>query len=227
MTTINTVLVSLFTANSKPTDTSHRLVTFRWKSMKGKKALSPDLCTSIPNETISCNPSFLSELATDAFHDMQKEIMLSTIEQQLEAGISPANLSPIDLDTISKASVATYFSARAAGDRLTKALVEAWFDTELNDTLFLAFANKKGFNETNTPNETEEALLNKACNNVKQLLLAFSAPKLPNYNEVVTSQLTKMVALISDTSTSTVTKKIQSKLHQLSTAKEITIEELL
>lgn len=220
MTTTATSLVALFTANSKAVDSSHRLAKFTWKAKKDKagvlqKKLAPDLCCNIPSVTLTCSNPLLNELATAAFQDMQDDVIREEIERQLFAGISISDLAPVNLDTVSAEAISTAFSTKASGERLTRAMLELWFDTELYAPVYLAFATKYGFDKDKVPDDVSDKKIESVCASAKDLLAGFSAPKPPHVTPATLEQLTKLVNLIVDTSTDPVTKKMAAKLSAL------------
>lgn len=226
MTTINTYPVTIHTDNSAALAADHRLCVMHWKEPTAKARLTnaaikklPSLCVSIPAIKLVVQPQIIASAMQSAFEDMQKSAIQTECERQI--GIYTGQQLTMPVITESIFSLDT-MAASAVSGRKSKDMLAQWFDTSLQDNLFMAVAARKGYDITNpaivVPDHDQAALL-AACNQVKELLSSLAAPT-TKYAPHILSQLIKATELANDDSTKT---WLLNKLSSLSAPREVSI----
>lgn len=131
--------VRLHTASSAPEAPSHRLVVLRWKDTATKKAISATRFVSIPMIEVQVTPTCLATALRLAAESIQDAI----IRRQVEADLLRSPTVPptsIAATAITPEAMAAYSAETATSSRLTKEIVESWFDLSLREPLELALA---------------------------------------------------------------------------------------
>lgn len=194
--------VFLHTASSKAFDDGQRLCVLNWKepSAAAKKLNPaakklPSMCVNIPAITLTVQPEELCNLLTDTFHAMQDEAIRIAIETSI-GDYSGQTILFSDF-TISEDvfSVAGILEANEP-KRLSKDMLAKWFDTSLRDNLIFSVAAKAGYtpDKFSTLDTSILSGFDKSVATVKDVLLRFSAPVTPKFNEATTAALIRAVS---------------------------------
>jgi hypothetical protein len=131
----------LFTAGDKPFP-EQRLAKIGYKTSKKTPAKFPNVAVSIP------------PVDSDALRIYSEELLpfVRTLVEGAQDGIirslyesANGELIEVSDEDISIPACIGFLQAEALGDRLTKAAIETWFDSELRDNLFASVAEKLKF----------------------------------------------------------------------------------
>lgn len=199
MTTITTYPVKLYTDSSKPENDGHRLTVIRWKERKDDASYKKPAprCVSHPRVAIIVEPSILASALQSAFETMQDDVIRAEIMRQMGDAESTTNVITlaISADAITMEAVAAYAAQQAVGNRLSKDLLESWFDGNLADNLYLRLADKLGI--VGTPTEQQGNLLTSNVATAKKLVTSLASPR-SMYPENIVAQLEKAISLAED-----------------------------
>lgn len=208
--------INLFTDNTPAAIPGRRNSIIRWKEMSknGKvyPAMTANRYVNIPAVTLTINHPELNAAMTEAFQDMQDAVIRSKIETAVKAGIEPGTLQVTEFD-ISPAAIATWHATTNVGTRLSKEMIENWFDTTVKDVLILAFASKQGLDPSAFTAENIKPI-EQACIQRRSVLAKLAAPGFV-VSPQTAMQLSKAVQLSTD-QTSKVTSSLLAKLNDMS-----------
>lgn len=118
------------------------------------KERSPNVCINSP---LFSADQIAQVLATPIATALVTKALISERESMLRDLIEAAGLkagADIDSDLFSFDKVLASLSATATSGRMTKVEYEAWFDSSISDSLFVAIADKLGITEAATDAET-------------------------------------------------------------------------
>lgn len=133
--------VTTYTPKSVPM-MGQRLAKVTWKTDKVSGVKKESKCVSIPlvsDDDISQNLSTLLPAIKDFIASQQDAIIRNLVDSGKET---------IRDEDISMVAIANYAESESTGGRLTKELINAWFDSTLSDSLTVAFADKLGISDT-------------------------------------------------------------------------------
>lgn len=167
--------MALFTAGeSKPAD-GQRLAKVGYKQTeamtKRGEVAPPSICVSLPQvpvDQIRANIDRLLPYIGTMIENAQDGIIRSLYES------SGHVLGAVDDADVSVSACISFMAAEAAGDRLKKETVEAWFDSEVRDNLTVFLAEKLGFDEL-TPDNSK--VIDKHVSNYRQLIGSLAGGK--------------------------------------------------
>jgi len=144
---------ALFTAGESKPATGQRLAKIGYKqteAMTKKGEIAPaSACVSVPQidpTDIRANIDRLLPYIGTMIENAQDGILRSLYESAGHTLIS------VDDADISVSACISYLAAEAAGDRLKKDAIEAWFDSEVAENLTVFLAEKLGFSELTAEN---------------------------------------------------------------------------
>lgn len=152
-----------------------RLVKIIYRSRDGKET-KQSKCVSVPQITIpeAIVNSNLAAIVLEALHSYQDKIIKSLID---------AGATQIHDDQISIDSIVAYQSEESSGGRLTKELIENWFDSSVSEMLIVAIAEKLGVGDSIT--EAEEVRILSAVAGYKSKFASLAGGKTFYAPEVV------------------------------------------
>lgn len=210
----NTYTVMLHTDNSKPASATDRLAVIRWKATKDKNdkpvaARFANRCVSVPRTIISVIPDCLRDALTAAFYDAQDELIRSLIEEHLERDRNAATFTLSDYQ-INASAVSSFYAEKELTGRLSKDMLETWFDTSLSDALAAAFARKN-----NVAANSEQ--VSKVVINYRAFIAGLSAPR-ASYSETVLTNIEKAISLADQSDP--LRSQLLAKITKLRTPKE-------
>jgi len=143
--------VNLFVSGQSNPLTGQRLAKVGYKSTKANPAKYPSVCASVPLlnqgeilENINGLLPYIREMCEAA----QDGIVRSLYES------SGGTLTSVSDEEIGIGAIIGYLESQANGGRLTKDLIEGWFDREMKDNLTVLFAEKLGY-DLSTPEQEE------------------------------------------------------------------------
>ena len=195
-----------------------RLAKVGYKSTKAQTAKYPNVCVSVPpvdKKDIVDNVFQLTDHIRAMLETAQDGIIRSLYESADGAMIG------ISDDDISISACISYMEAAENGSRLTKELLGAWFDTQLSENLFIAFAEKLGFTDI-----TEEVVItvNRHVAAHKAMITALSGGK-TSYNHKQCKGLLfdlSLCAVEDDTC-----GKLEKRLNKMMADAEIAVDALM
>ena len=88
---------------------------------------------------------------------------------------SEGSLKEVSDSDISVESCIAWLNAEAAGDRLTKEAIQSWFDTCMQESLYVLIAEKLGF--TSDPTENQDREIRKHCKIYKDVFSMLAGGK--------------------------------------------------
>lgn len=147
----NAHTVVTYTGTEKPF-TGQRLIKRTTKVDKTTKVKPDNKCVSVPFATIS------DADLTGVF----KAYVLGFIQDTQDAvakALIGEGATQITDDQINLSACMAFLDAESEGNRLTKEMLEGWFDENVSTGLMVAFANKLGVSDT--PSDAETAKLEK------------------------------------------------------------------
>lgn len=172
---------------------------------------------SIPVLKVEIIPPILQAALQQAFHDLQDDVVRKLVVEKLE---SEPNVVSFDIsdDAISFDAVAAYAASEAVSGKLSKELLENWFDENLDEPLTLALAAAMKLSDT--PTDAETARLDAAVKQHRVIISQLASPRaaLP---EKIVLQLQKAVALAP---TDKVRNSLDEKLKGFLQPREVTLE---
>lgn len=200
---------------SKPLS-GQRLAKVGYKDRGGKKAKLPSICVSIP---------MIEEPSEDQMIRLLPHIrtMLETAQDAVIRSLyesSEGALKNVSDDEISIDACIAFLEAERNGSRLTKELIESWFDSEVKDNLSVVIAEKLGFEELN---DTQAQVIDKHLKVYRDILSMLAGGR----TVLEAKQLNaceKAIALAASEE-SDVAKKLQARIEAMKNPKPL--EELL
>ena len=169
-----------FVAGKSEAMAEQRLAKVGYKSTKATPAKFKSVCASvpfIPSEVIAENVERLIPfIRTMVLESAQDGIFRSLYES------SQGSLQAITDDDLSIDSCIAYLTAENAGSRLTSAMLEAWYDSEMKDGLIVALGIKAGFISASSEGEVDVseaqlAQLEKMSNGYRGLISSLAGGK--------------------------------------------------
>ena len=208
----------VLTDSVKPAE-NHRLSLIMYKTPKDKKndatyVRPNNMAVSVPRIKVSVTPACLQDALQACFEDLQDSLIRKLYEDAREAGKSVVSLSDAQIDF---QACADFSAANAVNGKLSKDLLNKWFDESLAETLTVALAN--ALKLPDEPSEAEAAKLEAAVLQHKKLIVELASPR-ANMPESVAKSLQKAVALAEDDK---VKHSLQSKLNVFLQPKEVTL----
>lgn len=216
MSDIRTFTVMLHTDSSKPATATDRLSVTRWKVTKDNPTPHATRCVSVPRTSISVTPDCLRDKLTAAFNDAQDELIRVLIEQHLDLAPNDATFTLSETE-INAEAIASYYAESEITGRLSKQLLEAWYDTSLATALAAAFARK---NNVHAESET----IKKVVISYRGFIAGLSAPR-ASYPDNILTNLEKAIALAD--SSDPLRNQLLAKLAKLKQPKEQTLADTL
>lgn len=160
-----------FVAGKSVAMADQRLAKVGYKSTKQTKAKFPSVCASVPmiadDQIIPFSERLLPHVRT-LLENAQDGILRSLYES------NDGNLASVSDDEISIQACISFLEADAAGSRLTKEMVEKWFDETLSGNVYVLIAEKLGFTD---PNKDQDVLIQKHVAGYKGVLASLSGGK--------------------------------------------------
>lgn len=138
-------LIQSFVAGKTSSLTGQRLAKVGYKTTKKTPAKYPSVCASVPflsTEEIAEQASALIPYIRTMLETAQDGIIRSLYES------SEGKLEAVHDSELSVSACIAFMEAEAAGDRLTKARIEAWFDESVQENLSVLIAEKLGVEDT-------------------------------------------------------------------------------
>ena len=181
--------VELYTASSSaPAD--YRLVVLSWKTPQAEVGNAsykkpPAVCIAVPRISLSVTPSFLQPALLEAFEDMQDSYFRASVSekaigQRIGILFSEADCGP--------QAIASWMARTGgSGNRLSKEVIEDWFNNQLADTLTLALASRMALSEA--PSDEEVKRLETAISQRRLLMTKIAGPGKPFADKVATQLL--------------------------------------
>lgn len=136
--------LALFTAGESKPQSGQRLAKIGYKKTAANPNPLPSVCASVPHldpASITSNITRLLPYICNMLEDAQDGIIRSMYESAHGAMIA------ISDDDISVDQCVAFLAAEAAGDRLSKDAVLAWFDASISENLAVMIAEKLGFTD--------------------------------------------------------------------------------
>lgn len=156
-----------------------------------------------------------------AFEELQNKVIREIIVNALDAGLQNADgtlkVITISDEQISMEACATYYANSAESGKLSKAVINTWFDTDLDDDLTLKFATQLKLPQQ--PTAKQIAALEKGVSEYKQLYACLANPK-ERLPETIAKQLLAACKSAPDSRTK---QSIISKLQPMTQPKEIAL----
>ncbi len=141
-----------FVAGKTEALTGQRLAKVGYKSTKNTPAKFPNVAVSVPHinsEDITGNINALLPYIGNMLESAQDGIIRGLYEGE------NGKLKTVSDADISVQACISYLEAEAAGDRLRKEHIEAWFDRVCADNVFTLIAEKFGYGDDLTPEQVE------------------------------------------------------------------------
>jgi hypothetical protein len=210
--------VNPFVAGKSAALTGQRLARVIYKTTKNQKAKFPAVCVSVPvieEQTILDSAHRLIPYIRGLMESAQDGIIRSLYETK------NGSLSSVHDDEIGVDAIVGYLVAEASGNRLTKELIESWFDTAVADNLTVVVAEKLGFEELN---DEQMLTVQKQLNGFKGLVSSLAGGK-TILSAVQITGCRKVIALAS-VDGDEVSERLTARLDAME-RKETKLEELL
>lgn len=181
-----------------------RLAKVVFKTPRGENAgeKKDSVCVSVPfilDSEIAGSINALMPHVAEMIYKVQDSIIR---EKVLEGATVIAN------SDISLKEVLWYLDAESIGDRLTKEIITAWFEEELQDTLTVAIGDKMGISDT--PTEAQAKMISQTIAAYKGSFAACAGGK-TWFEEKKVKNLQKALEFVSDTGHS-VYQKLATRL---------------
>lgn len=217
--------VGIYTDKSAPAVTTDRISVVSWKMPKDaptdyKKPVARFV--SIPKMQITVQPNVIAKAMQAAFEDLQDEVIRNIIENALDAGLqnNDGSLKAINVsdDQISLTACAAYFDSKAVSGKLSKKLLEEWFDSDLASQLEIALI--AALKMPDTPSAEQQAKLDAAVAQHKTLIVSLASPR-ASMNEKLAKQLQRAVKLAEESKTKA---SLDAKLLAFLQPKEVTLD---
>jgi len=207
-------IFTTYNSNGKDKSTAlsgQRLSVVRFKKDKSGSKAKDSQCVSVPVTVLSAEDyEVLSPQISQWFHGVQDEIIREACVADKDAVTS---------EEIDVAAVKSYLVQQAAGDRLNGEQIKYWFDSELQDMLLLAFAEKLGISDDCSEEQTQK--LQQMCNVYRDCFAALAGGRTV-FAADKRSKLEKALGLV-DTSDG-IGARLIAKLQAM---KEVSVEEML
>lgn len=204
----NSYLVRLYSGTVRPEMQGDRLAVISYKVTKennGKKPATRSV--SIPAITLQVQPACLATALSEAFQKLQDARIRELIDEQLERDPTTASFS-IPSHELTPESIAAWTGQKSNGERLTKADLDAWFTSDLEETLTLALARAVTGDDTTEPTSEQLSRITGAVEQHRKLLTGLAAPRV-QLPDNIREQLSRAVALAPET---TIRNKLSAKL---------------
>lgn len=117
-----------------------------------------------------------------------------------------------ELDVVSDADISVgaciaYLAAESEGDRLTKATLESWFDTEVAETVFVMIAEKLGFTATD-PTPAQCVRINQSVTAYKAIISSLAGGK----TMLQQPQITSLNKVLEAVNADDISRKLSARL---------------
>lgn len=217
--------VEILTDNSKALD-GQRLSRITFKTPTDKKDDASykrpvARCVSVPVVTLMIQPDCIAAALQAAYEELQDAVIRDIIVNDLQYGPagSDGKLRAISIhdDQISYEAIAAYSARVSVSGKLSKEVLNNWFDSDLKDQLTLALAAVLQLPDE--PSAPEQQRLNAAVDQHRNMISALASPK-SSLPENICKQLKKAVSLAED---SKVKSSIINKLETFMKPAEIVL----
>ena len=170
MSISNRHTVNPFVAGKSAPMSEQRLAKVGYKSTAKNPAKYPSICVSVPpiNAWSEQQAETLKPFIRAMLENAQDGIIRSLYES------SDGTLSAVSDDDISVDSCIAFMVAENEGGRLTSAMLEQWFDTQMLDNLTVVIAEKLGF-DLSTPEQL--VTIGKHTNSYRALISSLAGGK--------------------------------------------------
>lgn len=188
-----------------------RLLVVRFKTGKdGSKRES--VCASVP-QIGTLTPEQL-ELLTPHIREW-----LCSVQDEIGRELVLADADHVTTEQISPEAISAYLSQVAAGSRMTGESIVAWFTSELQDVLTVAFADKLGVGDT--PTDEQVKTLERMCNVYRDKFASMAGGR-TSFDPSTIGKLQRALEL-TDT-TDGIGKRLSDKLDAMT---KVSVEEML
>ena len=164
--------VNLFVAGKSQPLTGQRLSKVGYKSSKSNTARFASVCVSVPKISFDA----LSESQIESLKPQLIEILNSAQDGIIRSlyESSEGQLKTISDSEISINSCIAYLQSESSGGRLTKDLLDSWFDSNIRDNLMVVIADKLKFDDIT---EENSPVILKHVGVYKELIQSLSSPR--------------------------------------------------
>lgn len=223
-TSPNGYAIRIHTDSSKPDSQEHRLSVCNFKTPRKEKdnkdyKKPAARSVSIPKFVILVEPTVLQVAITNAFYDLQDQIIRDKITKAIAESKDGNPTIFLTDQEISAQAVADYAAEVASGGKLSAKAIEEWYDTSLEEALFLAIAAKLGLGNSPTPEET--AKLDAVMKQHRELIVGLASTTV-NYSEKLSKNLLLAVQKAGDGDR--IRQQLENKLQKFIQPKEVTID---
>jgi hypothetical protein len=211
-------LINEFISGKSEALTGQRLSKIKFKSTEKSPRKYPNVCVSVPyiqKDDIEQNMPSLVDHIRAMLENAQDGIIRSLFES------SDGTLTQVQDSEISIASCINYLEAESQGSRLTKELINAWFDDNCKDYLYIIIGQKLKYPMDNECTPEQDATIGKHLNGYRDLFASLAGGKTILQDNQIKS-LGNVLGLIEDTE---IGDKLKSRLSAM--ANKPKIEELL
>lgn len=140
-----------FIAGTSVPLSGQRLAKVGYKKTKENPNPPASVCASVP-QVDSANIRLAGDRLLPYIRSMLESAQDGILRSLYES--SDYEISSVSDDDISVDACIGFLAAEAAGDRLKKDAILAWFDTEVSENLTILVAEKLGFNEDLNPDQS-------------------------------------------------------------------------
>jgi len=205
--------VQPFVAGKSEPLSGQRLAKVGYKTTKKNKAKYPSVFVSVPpinSESIVNNMDRLTPHIVAMLENAQDGVIRSLYES------SDGALQSVSDDDIAISACIAYLEAENNGSRLTKEMIEQWFDSEVRENLTVLVAEKLGFEELN---DTQMQVVTKHVDVYRDILSSVSGGRTILAEQQIKACERALTLAASDDSD--VAKKIGARLQSMKTPKPL------
>lgn len=196
-------VVSFVAGETKPLS-GQRLAKIGYKGRGSNAAKFASVAVSVPYlqaEDITENLTKLLPYIGNMLENTQDAIIRARYESN---GGKLETVSDSDIDV---RSCIAYLAAESEGDRLTKATLEAWFDADVAETVFVLVAEKLGFTSAD-PTPAQGVRINQSVTAYKAIISSLAGGK----TMLQTPQITSLRKVLDAIPTDDVSVKLDARL---------------
>lgn len=208
-------VVPFVAGESKPF-TGQRLAKVGYKDRGGKKAKFSSVCVSVPQIDPAAVQSNIQRLLPHigTMLENAQDAVIRSLYESADGSLQSVSDSEISID-----ACIAFMEAEKNGSRLTKELIESWFDSDVRENLSVVIAEKLGFEELN---ETQMQVIEKHVAVYRQILAMLAGGRtILEPKQIAACE--KAITLAG--SESDVAKKLQARIDAMKNPKPL--EELL
>lgn len=184
-----------------------RLAKIGYKTPKNGAPKKQSVCVSVPHFSLDSVAATTLQLLMPHFEAYCEGVQDSIIRERSEEGAVLITASDISAERVLE-----YLDADARGDRLTKELVQEWFDSALLESITVAFADKFGIGDE--PTDAESRKLNQAITVYRDKFASMAGGR-TSFSKEVATKLHKVLEL--DTEDSGITVRFRNRLQKMMT----------